>query len=150
MACEPYSTSCTRYALKPRSVGSYAYSGGGDTLVRIWRVAHGADQDPPMAFEATESITSVVATVRSVFARFECASLTCSRQNEWWLSASEDGEVRRYRAGRVDMDGLVTSVPGTAVRSLAVDVKGKKVAVASEYAYLASHVDYLLKMAVAN
>lgn len=42
------------------------YTGGADTLVRIWRTDLGADQEPDAAVEASEGITSVAAGV-SVF-----------------------------------------------------------------------------------
>lgn len=43
--------------------GSYVYTGGADSLGRIWRTDQGTDQDPDAAMEAGESITCVAAGV---------------------------------------------------------------------------------------
>ena len=41
--------------------------------------------------------------------------------------------MRRYEKDRNEMNGLVVNTAGVAVRSIAIDSKGKKVAVTSEY-----------------
>ena len=40
--------------------------------------------------------------------------------------------MRRYEKDRNEMNGLVVNTAGVAVRSIAIDPKGKKVAVTSE------------------
>lgn len=99
----------------PTVYPSHAFTGGQDCLVRIWNMDEGADQEPDMATEADLAITSVSAT------------------GDCWISASEDGEVRRYIKDRPDLDGLVTTTAGIPIWSIAFDPKGKRVAVASEY-----------------
>jgi hypothetical protein len=42
---------------------SYTYTGGSDTLTRIWRVSEGTSQDPPFASEPDGAITTLAATV---------------------------------------------------------------------------------------
>lgn len=42
-----------------------AYTGGLDTLVRIWHTDQGEDQEPEAAYEADEGITTVAAAVRA-------------------------------------------------------------------------------------
>ncbi|EIN11865.1 hypothetical protein PUNSTDRAFT_63079 [Punctularia strigosozonata HHB-11173 SS5] len=91
-----------------------AYTGGADTLVRIWRTDQGPDQEPDIAIDAVEGVTCVV------------------EGKDCWLSGSEDAEVRRYLKGKTELDGLVTSVVGVSVRSLAIDLKGNRVAVTSD------------------
>jgi chromosome transmission fidelity protein 4 len=56
---------------------------------------------------------------------------TCP-QDDCWLSGSEDAEVRQYAKDRGEMVGLVTSANAVPIRSVAIDPKGKRVAVASE------------------
>ncbi|KAH7923714.1 WD40 repeat-like protein [Leucogyrophana mollusca] len=94
--------------------GKLAYTGGSDSLVRIWHTDEGEDQEPDIATEANEGVTTVTAA------------------NDYWLSGSEDSEVRRYPTGKNELDGLVTSAVGVAVRSLAVDPRGRRVAVTSD------------------
>ncbi|KII92369.1 hypothetical protein PLICRDRAFT_102810 [Plicaturopsis crispa FD-325 SS-3] len=94
--------------------GKYAFTGGSDTLVRIWHTNLGADQEPDAAAEAAEGITSVASA------------------NDCWLSGCADSEVRRYVQGKAELDGLVTSAIGVAIRCVAVDPKGKRVAVTSD------------------
>lgn len=53
-------------------------------------------------------------------------------QEDCWLSGSEDGEVRRYARDRGDLDSLVTSAKAVAIRCVAIDPRGRRVAVASE------------------
>jgi chromosome transmission fidelity protein 4 len=94
--------------------GKWAYTGGSDTLVRIWRTDQGADQEPEISTDASEGITSL------------------SASKGVWLSGSEDGDVRSYLAGAPEMEGMVTSAIGVPTRCVAVDPKGKRVAVTSE------------------
>lgn len=54
-------------------------------------------------------------------------------QRNCWLSGSVDAEVRQYARGKTELEGLVTSAIGVPIRSIAVDPKGSRVAVASEY-----------------
>ncbi|KAG2126320.1 hypothetical protein DEU56DRAFT_717500, partial [Suillus clintonianus] len=53
-----------------------AYTGGLDTLVRIWHTDEGEDQEPGTAYEADEGITTVAAA------------------KDFWLSGGHDSEVR--------------------------------------------------------
>ena len=39
------------------------YTGGADSLVRIWNTDRGADQEPDTALEAAEAVTAVTAGV---------------------------------------------------------------------------------------
>ena len=43
--------------------GTYIYTGGADSLGRIWRSDQGTDQEPGAAMEAGESVTCVAAGV---------------------------------------------------------------------------------------
>ncbi|EKM54305.1 uncharacterized protein PHACADRAFT_196736 [Phanerochaete carnosa HHB-10118-sp] len=94
--------------------GSYIYTGGADSLARIWKTNVGTDQDPDAAMEAGEPVTAVVAS------------------DDCWFTGSEDSEVRQYAKGKDNLLGNVTSAVGVAIRSLAVDPKGERVAVASD------------------
>jgi chromosome transmission fidelity protein 4 len=94
--------------------GKWAYTGGSDTLVRVWRTDEGADQEPEISTDATEGVTSLSASMST------------------WLSGSEDGDVRSYAAGESNMEGMVTSAIGVPIRCVAIDPKGKRVAVTSE------------------
>ena len=95
--------------------GKWAYTGGAaDTLVRIWRTDKGADQEPEISADAGEGITSLSASKGA------------------WLSGSEDGDVRLYATGESNMEGMVTSAVGVPIRCVAIDPKGKRVAVTSE------------------
>jgi chromosome transmission fidelity protein 4 len=94
--------------------GTLAYTGGSDTLVRIWRTDQGPDQEPDTAVEAAEGVTCL------------------AEGKDCWLSGSDDAEVRRYTKGKPELDGLVTSVVGVPVRSIAIDPQGSRVVVTSE------------------
>ena len=43
------------------------YTGGRDSLVRIWETDGGADQEPDVALEAEDAITSLTSSVRRFF-----------------------------------------------------------------------------------
>ncbi|KDQ57598.1 hypothetical protein JAAARDRAFT_193900 [Jaapia argillacea MUCL 33604] len=98
--------------------GSLAYTGGTDSLVRIWRPDLGTDYEPDVAVEANEAVTSIVAA------------------SDCWLSGSDDSQVRRYAKGKNDLEGLITTANGVSIRSLAVDPEGRRVAVASEESFV--------------
>ncbi|KAI0036851.1 hypothetical protein K488DRAFT_75644 [Vararia minispora EC-137] len=93
--------------------GSYCYTAGDDCLARIWIMSEGDDQEPTPITEAGGSITTVASGVGDV-----------------WFTGSEDGEVRQYKGET--FESMVTSVAGVAIRSLAVDPAGKRIAVSSD------------------
>lgn len=43
---------------------SYAYTGGCDSLVRIWRTESGIDEEPDTALDAEDPITALATDVR--------------------------------------------------------------------------------------
>ncbi|KAH9935365.1 uncharacterized protein B0H18DRAFT_975539 [Fomitopsis serialis] len=94
--------------------GARVYTGGTDSIVRIWRTDLGTDQEPDAAVEANEAITCLAAG------------------HHCWFSGSHDSEVRKYEHAKWEMDGLVTSAAGVAIRSLAVDPQGSRIAVTSD------------------
>lgn len=55
-----------------------------------------------------------------------------SLQNDGWLSGSDDSCVRRYAKSSTELESLVTQTSSFPVRCIAVDPKGKCVAVTSE------------------
>ena len=61
-------------------------------------------------------------------------------QDTCWVSGSEDNEVRRYEKNKNQLRGLVTNANGLAIRCVAFDPKGKKLAVTSEYGVLRSYI----------
>ena len=83
-------------------------------LIRIWRTDRGADQEPEIATDAGKGVTA----------------LSTSKMS--WLLASEDGDVRLYNASQSDLQGIVTNVAGVGVRRVAVNPKGKHVAITLE------------------
>ncbi|KZT43647.1 WD40 repeat-like protein [Sistotremastrum suecicum HHB10207 ss-3] len=94
--------------------GSLIYSGGRDSIVRLWRAELGTDQEPDVAIEAEEAITGI-ATSKS-----------------YWFGASEDAHVRYYKAGSKSMEGLVARTAGVPIRHISVDPEEKRIAVASD------------------
>ena len=48
--------------------GAYIYTGGADSLGRIWKTDQGTDQDPDAEMEAGESITCVAVGVCRLYA----------------------------------------------------------------------------------
>lgn len=46
---------------------SHIYTGGTDSLARVWKADAGTDQEPEAALEAMEAITCVAAGVRNVY-----------------------------------------------------------------------------------
>ncbi|RPD78202.1 hypothetical protein L226DRAFT_551036 [Lentinus tigrinus ALCF2SS1-7] len=109
-------TTCLAFARD----GSRVYTGGADSLVRLWDTELGEDQEPPSAAEATDEVTAVA------------SGNTC------WISGSKDGEVRKYELFRPAqgstpvLEGFVTSSHGIPIRCIAVDPKGARVAVTSD------------------
>ncbi|KAF9237545.1 hypothetical protein BU15DRAFT_75916 [Melanogaster broomeanus] len=94
--------------------GKLSYTGGSDSLVRIWQMDKDQYQEPEVAYEADEGITAIASA------------------NDYWLSGSKDSEVRSYTHGKPDLRGLVMNAPGVCIRALAVDPTGKRVAVATD------------------
>ncbi|KZT00847.1 WD40 repeat-like protein [Laetiporus sulphureus 93-53] len=94
--------------------GSRVYTGGIDSLVRIWRTDLGANQEPDAAIDAAEGITA----------------LTTGRG--YWFSGSSDSEVRRYAYGKTEFEALVTNAIGVPIRCVAVDPQSARIAVTSD------------------
>ncbi|KAI6033002.1 hypothetical protein F5J12DRAFT_946238 [Pisolithus orientalis] len=94
--------------------GKLSYTGGSDSLVRIWNMEKDQYQEPEVAYEADEGITSIASS------------------NDYWLSGSQDSEVRSYIHGKPDLHGLVLKAAGVSIRDLAFDPAGKRVAIATD------------------
>lgn len=112
------------------SNSSRVYTGGTDSLVRLWRADLGADQEPDVAVEAAEAITSLATGV--CVERIKRRACLTHAQRDCWFSGSTDTEVRRYEHAIPEMSGLVTSANGVPIRCAVVDPQGKKIAVTSE------------------
>ncbi|EJD03058.1 WD40 repeat-like protein [Fomitiporia mediterranea MF3/22] len=94
--------------------GNVLYTGGADTLVRVWKADSGADHEPETALEADEPITAL------------------GVDNDGWLSGSEDSHVRRYLKTRTEMESLIARANAIPIRYIAADPKGRRVAIASD------------------
>ncbi|RDB16923.1 Minichromosome loss protein 1 [Hypsizygus marmoreus] len=94
--------------------GSRAYTGGQDCIVRIWKIDEGAEQEPETAAEPDNPITTVAAA------------------NECWLSGCEDSYVRIYEKHTGVFSGNLTNANAVPIRCVAVEPKGKRVAVTSD------------------
>ncbi|KAG6336624.1 hypothetical protein ID866_2463 [Astraeus odoratus] len=94
--------------------GKLSYTGGSDSLVRIWDMDRDQYQEPEVAYEADEGITAIASS------------------HDHWLSGSHDSQVRSYIHGKPDLRGLVFKAAGVSIRALAIDPAGKRVAVASD------------------
>ncbi|KAF5326398.1 hypothetical protein D9611_000497 [Ephemerocybe angulata] len=108
----PHGNGNTRLAFSKD--GSRVFTGGADSLVRIWDVGQGADNEPDTAAEAEGPITWIEAA------------------EDCWLSSSEDSEVRRYAKDSTSYEAPITSAAGVSVRCIAIDPQARKVAVASD------------------
>ncbi|KAJ7725842.1 hypothetical protein DFH07DRAFT_1002167 [Mycena maculata] len=93
--------------------GLHAFTGGDDCIVRLWNVSEGSEQEPATVIDADRGITSI------------------SPSEDCWLSSSLDGEVKCYEKATRKYEGSVTSL-NVPVRCVAIDPRGKTVAVASD------------------
>ncbi|KAJ7045494.1 hypothetical protein C8F04DRAFT_1064981 [Mycena alexandri] len=94
--------------------GLRAFTGGDEGVVRIWEVEKGSAQEPRTAVDANQAITSLATS------------------HDCWASGSLDSDVRRYPMDSAEMDGLITNARLAAVRCVAIDPRGKFVAVTSD------------------
>ncbi|KAK0505002.1 hypothetical protein EDD18DRAFT_1127226 [Armillaria luteobubalina] len=94
--------------------GVRAFTGGQDCIVRLWRMDEGAEQEPETASDADLPVTCITA----------CA--------DCWLSGSEDTQVRRYPKNANECDGYAASANGVPIRCVAIDTKGRRLAVGSD------------------
>ncbi|KAJ8518145.1 hypothetical protein ONZ45_g4749 [Pleurotus djamor] len=85
-----------------------------EMIFRIWDLDAGLDHEPDTAADAEGGVMAVAVA------------------HDYWVSGSEDSEVRRYVKDKGEIDGLVTTAKGVPIRCLAIDPKGKRVAVASD------------------
>ena len=134
--------SCSCSAHSPRTIlnisTSRVFTGGQDCIVRIWDTDGGADKEPTTAAEAEAPVTWIAAAVRDYLHSIPTSPLRSPNvllftQEDLWLSSSEDSEVRRYTKDSASFEAPVTSAAGVAVRCIAIDPQGRRVAVASEY-----------------
>lgn len=89
-------------------------------------------QEPEVAYEADEGITAIASAVGVSAHAVSFDPHSLHLQNDLWLSASHDSQVRSYLHGKPDLHGLILKAAGISIRALAVDPLGKRVAVASE------------------
>ncbi|KAI0695530.1 WD40-repeat-containing domain protein, partial [Cytidiella melzeri] len=94
--------------------GAHIYTGGSDSLVRVWKTQLGTDQEPEAVLDAMECVTCVAAG------------------RNHWFSGSGDAEVRQYEDGKSTFDALVTGAIGVPIRSIAINPQGSRIAVASD------------------
>ncbi|EKM80549.1 hypothetical protein AGABI1DRAFT_126609 [Agaricus bisporus var. burnettii JB137-S8] len=97
--------------------GAFIYTGGTDYLVRIWSIDNDGTNEPESATDAEHEISSL------------------SISHDFWLSASDD-LVRRYVKHDTQLHGFVTNTNGVRIRSVAIDPKGKNIAVASDELFI--------------
>jgi chromosome transmission fidelity protein 4 len=108
--------------------------------VRVWHTDQGADQEPEMATEADQGITSLSAAVREPINSVCLCIDNLVLQYDCWLSGSEDSVVRRYDKHKPDLLGHVASANAVPIHSVSVNPEGNRVAVASEYVNVSSLV----------
>ncbi|KAH8083763.1 hypothetical protein BXZ70DRAFT_1073548 [Cristinia sonorae] len=94
--------------------GSRIYTGGSDSLVRIWKTDLGTDEEPDLSVDAAEGIT------------------TLAVGKDIWLSGSADNLVRQYAKGETQDPITITSAKAVPIRCVAVDPKSQRVAVTSD------------------
>ncbi|KIJ49698.1 hypothetical protein M422DRAFT_59357 [Sphaerobolus stellatus SS14] len=94
--------------------GSRIYTGGEEGFVRIWQTELGGDQEPDLATEGEDAITCVASS------------------NEKWFSGCLDSCVRVYDTYGSSMETFLTRAVAVPIRSIAVDAKSERVAVASD------------------
>ncbi|KAG8694965.1 hypothetical protein FRC09_009480 [Ceratobasidium sp. 395] len=93
--------------------GKRLYTGGSDSLMRVWDTAAGAEQEPHVLSEATLDVLSM-----------DCSETSC-------YSASKDSSVRQYDTSNEFTD-LVTEAAGLCIRGVAVSPGGQWLAVCTE------------------
>ncbi|KAG9316728.1 hypothetical protein JVU11DRAFT_2788 [Chiua virens] len=94
--------------------GKLSYTGGSDSLVRIWQMDKDQYQEPEVAYEADEGITAIASS------------------NQYWFSGSKDSEVRSYLHGKPNLHALVMGAAGACIQAVAVDPAGDRVAIATD------------------
>ncbi|KAB5589694.1 Minichromosome loss protein 1 [Ceratobasidium theobromae] len=93
--------------------GKRLYTGGNDSLVRVWDTALGAEQEPHVLGEATLDVMSIA-----------CSDSSC-------YTASKDSSVRHYDASN-EFTELVTEAAGLCVRCIALSPDNQWLAVCTE------------------
>ncbi|KAG9103977.1 hypothetical protein FRC06_006416 [Ceratobasidium sp. 370] len=93
--------------------GKRLYTGGSDSLMRVWDTAAGAEQEPHVLSEATLDVLSI-----------DCSENSC-------YSASKDSSVRQYDTSNEFTD-LVTEAAGLCIRCVAVSPDNQWLAVCTE------------------
>ncbi|CAE6433729.1 unnamed protein product [Rhizoctonia solani] len=93
--------------------GKRLYTGGNDSLVRVWDTALGAEQEPQSLGEATLDIMSIT-----------CSDSSC-------YTASKDSSVRHYDANN-EFTELVAEAAGLCVRCVALSPNNQWLAVCTE------------------
>ncbi|VDC03593.1 unnamed protein product [Peniophora sp. CBMAI 1063] len=91
--------------------GNVCYTGT-DLISRSWDMNAGSDEEPPYHTETDLPITTIAAGKGT------------------WFTGSEDGNVRIFREN--ELEGMVAKVPGAAIRCVAVDPAGKRIAISSD------------------
>lgn len=93
--------------------GKRLYTGGNDSLVRVWDTALGAEQEPHVLGEATLDVMSIA-----------CSDSSC-------YTASKDSSVRHYDATNEFTD-LVSEAAGLCIRCVALSPDNQWLAVCTE------------------